>query len=126
MDDQKLLTILMPVYNGEPFIEGLLKSFATFVNNDPFGPELLKCCEILVVNNRSEDRTLEIAQSFQGQIANLKIVTPDTHAPSAEQNVFRSLSLARGEYTWVLGVDDIVRFEALPDVLRIAREGRYD
>jgi glycosyltransferase involved in cell wall biosynthesis len=126
MDDQKLLTILMPVYNGEKFIGGLLDSFATFVKDNPFGTEFLRCCEILVINNCSEDRTLEIAQSFQGQLANLKIVTPDTHAPSAEQNVFRSLRLARGEYTWVLGVDDIVRFEALPEVLRIAREGRYD
>lgn len=125
MAHTKTLTILIPVYNGEKDIRGLLECFAAY-SNGPGGEEFLRDCELLVVNNRSEDGTLETVESFQDRIANLRIVTPDTHMPSAEENVFRSFSLAQGEFTWVLGCDDIVRFEAFPEVLQVAREGRYD
>lgn len=126
MADKKLLTILIPVYNGEKFIGGLLESFDAYIQSEPHGSEFLSECEILVVNNRSEDATLEIARSFERRIKNLRVITPKTHVPSAEENVFRSFHLASGEYTWVLGVDDIVRFGAFPQVLQIARDGVYD
>ena len=126
MSPSKTLTILIPVYNGAKFIGGLLESFATFSRTPDHGREFLESCEILVVNNRSEDSTLEIARSFEKKLSNLRVVTPQTHVPSAEENVFRSFQLAGGEYTWVLGCDDIVRFEAFPEVLGVAREGRYD
>ena len=120
------LTILIPVYNGATFLPGLLESFAAYVENDAASQQFRERCEILVVNNQSEDATLDIANGFRHRIPNLRVVTPDTHVPSAEENVFRAFSLAKGEYTWVLGCDDIVRFEALPDVLRIARDRTYD
>jgi glycosyltransferase involved in cell wall biosynthesis len=126
MSDNKLITILIPVYNGAKFLGGLLESFATYIHSDPDGPAFLTECEILVVNNRSEDTTLEIARSFERHIKNLRVVTPKTHVPSAEENVFRSFGLANGEYTWVLGVDDIVRFDAFSEVLQVARDGLYD
>ncbi len=120
------LTILIPVYNGATYLRGLLDSFATYIEHDPASQQFRECCELIVVNNRSEDDTLDIANSYRGRISNLRVVTPDTHVPSAEENVFRSFGLARGEYTWVLGCDDIVRFEALPEVIRTARAREYD
>lgn len=126
MSTSKILTILIPVYNGEKFIGSLLESFAAYSRTAPLGQEFLDSCELLVVNNRSEDSTLEIAHSFEAKIANLRVVTPETHVPSAEENAFRSFKLAGGEYTWVLGCDDIVRFEAFPEVLQVAREAVYD
>jgi glycosyltransferase involved in cell wall biosynthesis len=126
MSPQKTLTIMMPVYNGDKFIGGLLESFAAYVENDPLGKEFLSTCEILVVNNRSEDATLKIAHSYERRIPNLRVVTQDTHWPTAEENVFRAFKLARGEFTWVLGCDDIVRFDALPDVIQAAQNGTHD
>jgi glycosyltransferase involved in cell wall biosynthesis len=126
MSDRKILTILIPVYNGERFLGGLLQSFASYSKCGAAGREFLESCEILVVNNRSEDATLEIARSFEQRLANLRVITPDTHVPSAEENVFRALGWANGEYTWVLGCDDIVCFDSFPDVLQVARDGKYD
>ena len=126
MPQKKTLTILIPVYNGDRFIGGLLESFASFVETEAAGQEFLSTCEILVINNRSEDSTLDIARSYERRIKNLRVVTPETHVPSAEENVFRAFERANGEYTWVLGCDDIVRFEALPEVLQVARDGTYD
>jgi glycosyltransferase involved in cell wall biosynthesis len=124
MSKQKQLTILIPVYNGAKFLGGLLESFAAFLSDGT--QSFVDECEIVVVNNRSEDATLEIARSFEKRIRNLRVITPETHVFSAEENVFRSFKLCRGEYTWVLGCDDIVRFEALPEVMQIARDGTYD
>jgi glycosyltransferase involved in cell wall biosynthesis len=123
---KKTLTIMIPVYNGDKFIGGLLESFAAYVENDPLGEDFLSACEILVVNNRSEDLTLKIAHSYERRIQNLRVVTQDTHWPTAEENVFRAFKLARGEFTWVLGCDDIVRFDALPDVVQAAKDGTHD
>src|SRR5262245_12504799 len=124
MGNHKQLTILIPVYNGAKFLGGLLESFAAFLSDET--QWFLNECEIVVVNNRSEDATLEIACSFETRIQNLRVITPETHVFSAEENVFRSFELCRGEYTWVLGCDDIVRFEALPELMQIVRDGTYD
>jgi glycosyltransferase involved in cell wall biosynthesis len=126
VSDKKLLTILIPAYNGAKFLSGLLHSFANYVASARADERFLRDCEILVVNNRSTDNTLEIARSIGERIPNLRIETPAEHVPTAEENVFRSFKQCRGEYTWVLGCDDIVRFEALAQVIDVAQHGKYD
>src|SRR4051812_37986442 len=98
MSSSKALTILIPVYNGANFLGTLLESFAAYAASEGDGLKFLSTCEILVVNNQSEDATLGIAQSFERKIPNLRVVTPDTHVPSAEENVFRAFKWARGEF----------------------------
>src|SRR3954453_4573539 len=126
MSEKKLVTILIPVYNGAKYLSGLLHSFANFVETGGARNEFLEQVEILVVNNCSTDSTLEIATSFEQRIPNLRVETPSAHVPTAEENVFRSFKRCHGEYTWVLGCHDIVRFEAIGDVLDVARESKYD
>src|SRR3954469_5494909 len=126
MRSPKSLTILIPVYNGAKYLAGLLQSFASYVSDGDAGHAFLDATEILVVNNCSEDETLAVARSFEKSIPNLHVITPSTHVPSAEENVFRAFQWAQGDFTWVLGCDDIVRFEALPEVVEIAKEGALD
>ncbi|HEX4413391.1 MAG TPA: glycosyltransferase family 2 protein [Lacipirellulaceae bacterium] len=126
MSSSKVLSILIPVYNGANYLPGLLQSFATYADAGDAGKAFLEATEILVVNNRSEDATLEIARSFESKIPNLRVVTPSTHVLSAEENVFRAFQWVTGEFTWVLGCDDIVRFEALPELLQVAKDGKFD
>ena len=126
MSDKKLLTILIPVYNGAKYISGLLHSFANFVETGDGRQQFVDDCEILVIDNRSTDSTFAIAKSFEDRILNLRVEIPATHVPTAEENVFRSFKRCNGEYTWVLGCDDIVRFEAIGEVIEVAREGKHD
>lgn len=126
MHDSKLLTILIPVYNGGYFLQTLLESFASYVDRMGDTQGFISQCEIVLIDNQSQDQSFEVAKCFESRIGNLRVIRPDLHVPSAEENVFRSFKFCRGEYTWVLGCDDIVRFEALGDVLQVARDGKYD
>ena len=126
MKSSKTLTVLIPVYNGAKYLAGLLQSFASYVDDGDAGKAFLDATEILVVNNCSEDATLDVARSFEKNIPNLRVITPSTHVPSAEENVFRAFQWAQGDFTWVLGCDDLVRFEALPEVIEVAKEGVLD
>src|SRR5262245_36449357 len=118
-----LLTVLVPVYNGEKYLASLLTQFRTFEMHHAFGATFIENAEILVVNNVSTDETGEVAASFLASIPNLRIWSPGDHAPTAEQNVFRSFSQCRGRYTWTLGVDDLPVFDSLPDIFDILERG---
>ena len=96
MKSSKALTILIPVYNGAKYLAGLLQSFASYVDDGDAGKAFLDSTEILVVNNCSEDATLDVARSFEKSIPNLRVITPSTHVPSAEENVFRAFPMGSG------------------------------
>ena len=53
---EKLLTIIVPVYNGASYLEKCLTSF--------IDPSIEKELEVIVVDDGSEDATSEIADSF--------------------------------------------------------------
>ena len=58
MIDEKLLTIIVPVYNEEKTIKNVLLSLTKF-------KETTKSIEIIVVNDGSKDNSLKILQENQ-------------------------------------------------------------
>ncbi len=120
----KILTVLIPVYNGEKYLNNLLGQFRDFIANHPFGPAFVGRAEILIVDNVSTDGTGRVASSYLRSIPNLRIWSPKEHKPTAEQNVFRSFSQCRGTYTWTLGVDDLPVFSSLEEIFGILEEGK--
>ncbi len=70
--------------------------------------------EVLVMDNCSPDRTSEVAQSFNDpRVKHIRNETNIGHI----RNFNKGIALARGEYVWMLCVDDMLRS---PHVL-----GRY-
>ena len=55
MRDEPLVSVLTPVYNGEPYLQECIES----VLNQSY-----RNFEYIIVNNCSTDRTLEIASEF--------------------------------------------------------------
>lgn len=124
--NSKLLTILMPVYNGEPYVGNLLSQFKNYVADlDPQHP-FLTDVEIRLINNVSRDKTLEIAQHYSSFIPNLIVHDETEHMPTAEENIFRSFKYCLGKYTWVLGVDDFPVFENFNKTLDLLKQNQYD
>lgn len=56
--DEKLLSIIIPAYNEEARLPDTLEKVNLFVQQQPY------TIEILIIENGSSDRTLEIAQAF--------------------------------------------------------------
>ena len=102
MQDQISISVIVPVYNGEPFlkkcIDGLLKQ--DFSQN----------FEIIIVDDASTDNSLKLIKSYN--LSNLKLLSlPVNSGPSAARNL--GLKNAVGEYLFFIDVDDTMELNAL-------------
>lgn len=94
--DKILLTIGIPVYNGEEFIEDTIKSI--YVSNN-----LKNNIEILVSDNCSTDKTEQIVKRFP-QVKYLK----NTENIGYDRNIQNIFTNAQGHYVWTIAADDII------------------
>ncbi|MDE8346639.1 MAG: glycosyltransferase [Acidocella sp.] len=119
----KLLTILIPVYNGEKYLKNLLQLFA-----DAYArmPEQFADVDLVVGNNVSTDGTQAVAESFVSTLPILRPLILTPHLPTAELNIFRAFRLCRGIFTWTLGVDDIPVFSSFGGVIDHLRAEQAD
>ena len=90
------VTLAMPVYNGERYMEDALRSMVAQDYGD---------LEILINDNASTDRTAEIAQDFAAQDRRVRHVRNPTNLGAAP-NYERGLELARGEFLKWCAHDD--------------------
>ncbi len=91
------LSIIIPAYNEETRLKASLIKIANYLNKQPFG------YEVLIIENGSSDRTLEIAQDFA-------IQNPQFIAIHEEQNgkgraVRRGMLEANGNYRFMCDAD---------------------
>lgn len=94
MVDNPLLTIIVPVYNQE---ELLLRALDSVPIRDDI--------EVLIINDGSTDRTLEIAEEYQSKHDNVRIITNPTNIGlGASKNV--GYDNAKGQYINQLDSDD--------------------
>jgi glycosyltransferase involved in cell wall biosynthesis len=91
-----ILTIGIPVFNGENFIGELLESI-----NIP--ENLTDKIEVIVSDNCSTDKTIEIASKFSNVI-----VLKNESNIGYDANAFKIYNVANGEYVWTIGSDDVV------------------
>ncbi|MFV7234933.1 glycosyltransferase family 2 protein [Flavobacterium sp. ZB4R12] len=100
IENKIILTIGIPVYNGEAFIEDTIKSIHV-------PKEIEDRVEIIVSDNCSTDKTTEIVKgfSFVKYLKNIENVGYDRNL----QNIFLKAS---GKYVWTIAADDIITSES--------------
>lgn len=97
------VSIGLPVYNGEAFIRQTLDSVQAQTFTD---------FELIVSDNASSDRTVEIVQEYMQRDARIKLFENDQNR-GATYNYNRVLTLASGEYFRWIAADDVIRPEFL-------------
>jgi len=109
-----LVSILVPAYNAEPYLAQTLESLLAQTWADK---------EIIVVNDGSKDRTLEIARSFEPR--GVKVISQENKGQSAAFNVaFRH---SKGEYISFFDADDLMDPQKIEKQMELfAREGTDD
>lgn len=105
-----LLTIGIPVYNGEKYIEETIS--AVFAAN--FDP--LKT-EIIVSDNCSTDGTLQLLKKYD----NITVFEHDENV-GFDRNVDRLFKYAQGRYVWTLGADDVLLSNDFTELMNIIKE----
>ncbi|MGB3266736.1 MAG: glycosyltransferase [Microcoleus sp.] len=109
---QPLVSICIPTYNGEAFIEETIKSALaqTYTN-----------IELIVSDDGSTDRTIAIAQSFQSQTsADFRIILHRNYGLSQNWNF--CISQAKGEYIKFLFQDDLLEPECIEKMVALAQQ----
>jgi len=90
-----LVSILIPAYNAEACISDSLRSAIA---------QTWERKEIIVVDDGSTDRTLEVARQFESD--KLKVVTQKNQGASATRN--NAFSMSKGDYVQWLDADDLM------------------
>lgn len=94
----KLVSILIPVYNRENLIEETVQSALN---------QTYKNIEIIVVDNQSTDNTWEILQKLASQYERIKIFQNERNIGPV-RNWKRCIDEANGEYGKILWSDDLI------------------
>lgn len=111
------LSIVIPVYNVEKWIERCLRSiYCQNINEEDF--------EIIVVDDGTEDKSIEIVESFGSSKSNLKVVHQKNHGLSVARNT--GLLNATGEYVWFIDSDDFIEPDKVAQLIEKAKGENLD
>ncbi len=102
-----LVSILIPAYNAEKWISDTLHSAVA---------QTWPRKEIIVVDDGSTDRTLQIARQFQS--ASVRVVTQEHQGAAAARN--KAFSLSQGDYIQWLDADDLLARDKIARQMKIA------
>lgn len=110
------ISIIIPIYNVEPFLEKCLNSVA----NQTF----TKGIECLLVDDCGTDNSMEIAERFisehKGEIVFRVLYHNRNKGLSAARNT--GILAAKGEYVYFLDSDDIITSNCMAGFMRIIKE----
>lgn len=113
----KWLSIIIPVYNSDLFLERCLSSV---FNQDLAVSEY----EIIVINDGSKDRSKEIILDFQSKHPNLVFIDQENQGVSTARNV--GLDIAKGEYITFVDSDDEIEMNSLRSIFRELSANQLD
>ena len=95
MINKPKMSIVIPVYNAEKYIEQCLKSCIN---------QTMKDIEIILVNDESTDNTLEILNRYSEKDKRIIVINQKNTGPGLARN--RGLDIAKGEYVFFVDSDD--------------------
>ena len=94
---QLLLSIIIPAHNEEHRLPHTLEQVFAFLAGQSYA------AEVLVIENGSTDRTLELARTFSGKHQNLRVIHEEPRGKGLA--VRRGMLEARGEYRFMCDAD---------------------
>lgn len=105
------ISIIVPIYNGEPFIDKCLKSI--------LDQNFRQSYEIIMIDDGSNDKSVELIKKYS--LPNLKLYSlPFNSGPAAARN--EGIKKAIGEYIFFLDVDDDISKSTLEILYTIAKD----
>jgi glycosyltransferase involved in cell wall biosynthesis len=116
MHQEISVTIIVPVFNAEPYLEKCLTSLQK---------QALGSIEILIYNDCSTDRSLQICDEFASNDSRFKVFTNQAQQGQA-YCLNLGISNATGEYIGTVDADDWVDIDFFQKLYRKAKEENAD
>lgn len=112
-----LLSIIIPVYNVEPFVEKCIRSCeAQDITKNEY--------EIVIVNDGSKDNSLEVVNHLANEFPNIRVFSQPNAGLSAARNT--GMREAKGEYYMFVDSDDWIAENCLGLLTERLRTERPD
>lgn len=106
-----ILSIILPIYNVEKYISNCLESLLD---------NLYDNYEIIIINDGTRDKSIEICREYQKNYNNIKIVEQSNQGVSVARNT--GLENATGEYVTFIDSDDWVDRNYLDIIFSMIKE----
>lgn len=108
------LSLIVPVYNVEDYIEDCLDSIV---------PQLSDDIEVICINDGSTDNSLEVLSGYR-KVKNITIVSTNNGGLAAARNI--GIRKAKGEYLVFIDGDDFIFPTYLSDIKKIILKQNHD
>ncbi len=112
---QPKISVVVPVYNGEKYIESFIKCIER---------QKYKNIEIIFVDDGSTDDTLRICKEYSDKDNRYLVFSKKNGGPSSARNV--GIENATGEYIVFFDIDDEFSNDILSDNVQMAIENNSD
>ncbi len=96
MKESPIVSVVLPVYNGEKFLSEAIES----VLNQTFGD-----FELVIINDGSTDSSLSIIQNFMSEDTRIKLIDRENKGLVTSLN--EGIAIAKGQYIARMDADDI-------------------
>lgn len=101
-----LISIIIPVYNVEDYLEQCLESIVN---------QTYKDLEIIIINDGSTDNSLSICQNFATKDTRVKVINKDNEGQGICRNL--GIKLATGDYVTFVDSDDYYDIDAIEQLV---------
>ena len=113
--NDKVLSIIIPAYNSEKYIEECLKSLKLLLADE---------LQIIVINDGSRDNTADIVEKYRQQDNRIELYTLKNGGVSKARNA--GIERASGEYIMFLDADDYLISDAFSMITKVINDGNVD
>lgn len=113
--EQVKISIIVPVYNMEKYLASCIDSLISVP---------MQNIEIILLNDGSKDRSLEICQNYAEKDCRIRVYSHPNRGLGPTRN--RGITLAAGKYLAFVDSDDFVDISALEEMLQKAEEKQLD
>jgi len=109
------VSIIIPVFNNEDFIAKTLESAIN---------QTLKEIEIILVNDGSTDKSLEIINKYKTFDSRIKIINQKNQGALFSR--FEGIKIATGEYIQMVDGDDFLKIDCCEKLYKFAKKNSLD
>ena len=109
------VSIIIPVYNVEDYIEKCLSSAVG---------QTLRGIEIIVVNDGSTDESMKIVDIFENKHSNIRVIDKQNGGLSSARN--SGIAIARGKYIAFIDSDDYIDATMIKTMYNSAEDRKLD
>ncbi len=112
MENNYLVSIAIPLYNGEEFLRETLDSITSQINTDEV--------ELVLCDDKSSDATVEIVKNYTEKYKYVKFFQNEENL-GMDGNFEKVAGLGKGRFIWFSGQDDYFREGAVAKVLEVIK-----